>query len=256
VPKKTSRFARLTSWSFSVYQQWLKCPLSVCFDKIQRVRIQEPPSSVLAKGNYAHKVSELFVGSRAKTPPPLVGEIASPVKGDGKIKVDLRPVKGLLDRLRKNKAKVELEWAFDRAWNPVAWKDWDRAWLRMKIDAMDERLKPPAVDIIDYKTGRVHDEHKQQRSLYATGGLQLVQIGQLANGSKDAVLTASHVYLDWPDTKADEVFKLKDLPGLKREWLARTKQMLEDEEFRPRTGYHCRYCRFAKSKGGPCPEDM
>ncbi len=254
---KKGRFARLTSWSFSTYTQWLKCPRSVCFDKIQRVRIEEPPNEIFAKGNYAHKVAELHIGSRAKTPPPLAGEIASPVRGGRPIRVDLTPVRDIVAGLRKLKAKVELEWAFDREWNRVDWRDWDRAWLRMKIDALGEMLKPkPRLDLVDWKTGKVHDEHKQQRSLYALGGLRLVQIGELADGDERTELTARHVYLDWPETKAEERFGMKDLPALKREWEARTKQMLEDTEYQARPGWHCKWCKFRKSAGGPCPEDQ
>lgn len=239
-----------------MYTQWLQCPMSVCFDKIKRVKIEEPPNPVFVKGNLAHKVAEIHIGSRAKTLPPLIGQAPSPVRGEKPIKIDLAPVKAVVAGLRKLKAKVELEWAFDKNWLPVAWKDWDRARVRMKIDACADTIKPPAVDIVDWKTGKVHDEHRQQRSLYATGGLQLVQLGKLAGGDPKTVLTARHVYLDWPDTGAEERFTMKDLTGLKREWAARTKEMMEDTEFRARTGYHCRWCKFRKSAGGPCPEDM
>ena len=250
------KFSTLTSWSFSVYTSWLKCPLSVCFDKIQRVKIVEPDNPVFIKGNLAHKIAENHIGSRAKTLPPLVGAAQSPDRGAKPIKVDLTPVKPIITVLRKLAAKVELEWAFDRRWLPVSWKDWDNCWLRMKVDVCAETVKPPTVEIVDWKTGKIHDDHKQQRSLYALGGLQLVQLGKLAGGDPKTELTAKHVYLDWPETKAEEHFKTKDLPGLKREWLTRTKQMMEDTEFRARTGYHCRWCKYRKSAGGPCPENM
>jgi RecB family exonuclease len=159
----------------------------------------------------------------------------------------------MLVDLRKRKAKAELEWAFDRQWIPVDWRDWDRAWLRIKTDVCADSVKPPTVDIVDWKTGKVHPEHAQQRSLYALGGLQLVQIGKLAGGSKDVKLTAQHVYVDTGQS-ATENYVMKDLAPLKREWMTRIKEMMADTEYRPNPGHACRWCKFSKLKGGPCKE--
>lgn len=244
-----SRFAQLTSWSFSVYQQYVKCPFSVCLDKIMRVRIQEPDNPAFIKGNMAHDIAARYTGGAGR-PPGLVATLP------GKLgKLDLGPIKGQLADLRKRKPRTEQEWAFDVKWQPVDWRDWDRAWLRIKTDVCADSVKPPVVDIVDWKTGRVHEEHKQQRSLYALGGLQLVQIGVLAGGSKDVKLTAQHVYVDTGQS-ATESFTMKNLEPLKKEWLTRIKQMMADTIYPTRTGNHCRWCKYAKSKGGPCPEKM
>jgi hypothetical protein len=101
----------------------------------------------------------------------------------------------------------------------------------------------------------VYDDHKQQRSLYALGGLQLVKLGRLAEGDKKSKLTAEHVYIDTQQT-ATEQFTMKDLDPLKREWETRTKQMLEDTTYRATPGFHCRWCKYRKSNGGPCPEEQ
>jgi PD-(D/E)XK nuclease superfamily len=240
MPSKAGRFATLTSWSYSVYTQYVKCPFSVCLDKIMRVRIEEPPNPAFEKGDRVHSAADVHVGGMGK-PPKLPKEMAH--------------LKARLDGLRKAKARTEQEWAFDRDWMPVSWTDWKRAWLRIKTDVCADTLKPPTVDIVDWKTGRVYDDHKQQRSLYALGGLRLVQIGTLAGGSNDVTLTASHVYTDTGQT-ATETFGMASLEPLKREWLARTREMMSDTRFPTRTGPHCRWCRFRKSNGGPCPEDQ
>ena len=175
--------------------------------------------------------------------------------GGPAVELDLSSIKSVLVDLRKKKPRTEQEWAFDRQWNAVDWRDWNRAWLRIKTDICADSVEPPTVDIIDWKTGRIHDEHKQQRSLYALGGLQLVQIGALAGGSKKTELTAQHVYVD-TGQNATEKFKFKQLPELKREWLARIDRMMKDTTYPTKTGQHCRWCKYAKSKGGPCPEKM
>jgi hypothetical protein len=235
------RFATLTSWSYSVYHAYCECPFKVCLDKVQRVRIEEPPNEHFIKGDRVHKSVELQVGGKGR-PPKLEPELDKP------------KLRALLADLRRRKARVELEWAFDRGWNPVRWYDKD-AWLRIKTDACADSAKPPVVDIIDWKTGKQYPEHAQQRSLYALGGLRLVQIGALAGGSEDVQLTAQHVYVDTGLT-ATEKYAMCSLAPLQREWLARIKAMMSDTQFKTATGYHCRYCKFRKSAGGSCPENM
>lgn len=236
------KFSALTSWSYSVYTQYLKCPLSVCYDKVQRIKIAEPPNPHFERGDRVHKAAEQFVGSRSGRPSKLTAE--------------LEGLRNKLLMLRKAKARTEQEWAFDRDWRQVDWRDWNRAWLRVKTDACLERSKPkPLVRIVDYKTGKVYDDHKQQRSLYALGGLQLVQLGELAGGSAKVSLTAEHWYADTGLTATEE-FTMTDLPRLKQEWLARTAQMMADTRYKPNPGYHCRWCRFRKSNGGPCEDEQ
>lgn len=248
------RFATLTSWSFSVYTQYVRCPFSVCLEKIQRVRMVEPPNPHFAKGDCAHTLAEQCVAGKGRMP-PLVKRIPSPEKGAPPIVVDMSALKDRLAKLRGRKALVEQEWAFDRQWNPVDWRDWNRAWVRVKTDVCAHEPDPPVVDIVDWKTGKVHPEHAQQRSLYAAAGLRLVQIGALAGGSKDVRLTAEHVYVDTGQTATEE-FTMKDLKPLQREWAARVKGMMADTEFKTHPGRHCRWCKFARSRGGPCPEKM
>jgi len=233
------RFATLSAWSYSVYTSYLNCPFQVCLEKIIRHRVQEEPKNeAMERGTRVHDAAEAFVGSIGRAP---------------KLIPELQGQRDLLMRLRKANARTEQEWAFTREWTPTGWLDRD-CWLRIKVDACTDAKTPPTVEIVDYKTGRVHPEHKQQRSLYALGGLQLVQIGQLAGGAKDVQLTAAHVYTDTTQT-ATEQYVMKDLPALKREWLTRIKTMMSDTQFRTKVGRHCRWCKFAKSKGGPCPEN-
>lgn len=230
--------ATLTSWSYSVYTAYVKCPLSVMFDKVKRIRIIEPPNPHFERGDRVHKETETFINAPGK-PPVLAPE--------------LKVVKDRLTSLRKLKARAELDWAFTKQWAVTTWNDWNNCWLRIKVDVCVEA--PGLVQIIDWKTGKVYDDHKQQRSLYALGGLQLIELGKLAGGDKTVKLTAEHVYLDTGQTATEE-FTMKDLKPLKREWLTRTKQMMSDTKYQARPGFHCRYCRFRKSNGGPCPENQ
>jgi hypothetical protein len=234
-------YAQLKSWSYSTYTQYLGCPYSVCLEKIQKVRVVEPENPHFVKGNRVHGSAEQYISAPGRAP--------------GALEPELTKLKPLLTRLRKAKARVEQEWAFDKLYNPVAWFS-PQAWLRVKTDVCADTLAPPAVEIVDWKTGRPHDEHRQQRSLYALGGLQLVQLGALAGGSKDTTLTAQHVYVDWPDSTATESYAMKHLPALKREWAARIKPMMEDTRFLVKPGSACRWCKFNAKNGlgGPCQD--
>ena len=62
MPQK-GRFATLTSWSYSVYHTYCECPFKVCLDKIQRVRIIEPPNEHFIKGDRVHKSAEQEIRS-------------------------------------------------------------------------------------------------------------------------------------------------------------------------------------------------
>ena len=242
-PKSKGRFTTLTSWSFSVFTQYIKCPFSVCLEKIQKVRIIEPENPFFEKGNRIHKGAELFVAGKGRAPalPP-----------------ELAPIKEQLVQLRKRgtEVAVEQEWAFTREWRPTGWFA-DDAWLRMKTDVCGSTVKPPTVDIVDWKTGRVHaDDHKLQRRLYGMGGLILVQEGVLAGGDKNVVLTAQHVYVD-TGQRATEEFLMKHLAPLKREWLSRIQYMMADTVFASKPApYTCRWCKFNKKNGGPCQDGV
>ena len=215
-----------------------------------RVRIQEPDNPAFVKGNAVHSTADIYIGGIGSKRPSLLLTLPPEAPGAKPVKVDMSAIKPDLDMLRKAKSRSEQEWAFTKAWLPTGWFDKD-AWLRIKTDACADTVKPPTVLIVDWKTGKQYDDHRQQRSLYALGGLQLVQIGALAGGSKDVDLTVKHVYVDF-GKPATETFKMKDLAPLKREWLARIKGMMSDTKFDATPGRHCSWCKFNAKKGGPC----
>lgn len=234
-------FDRLKSWSYSVYTQWVKCPRSVCYAKILKVDMKED-NPKFERGDAMHAAAQTY--TTAKTAPTLLP------------RQDLFKFKPQLDRLRKYKTKlVEQDWSFTRQWKRTRYDDWKNCWLRIKVDfcGVVEQLrnKPGSVEIIDYKSGKVYEDHKQQRSLYALGGLQLVQIGELKAG-KAAEVTAAHYYTDTGMTATQE-FAMDELPDLMKEWEARVAPMMSDTRYQIQEGHHCKWCRFRKSNGGPCP---
>lgn len=239
--KNLPPLATLTSWSYSVYTAYMKCPMQVMFEKVKRIRIIEPPNPAFEKGNAIHKFAENYIGGKGKAPTIIP---------------ELKSVKDRLTTYRKLKAMVEQDWAFTRGWLPTQWNNWTDCWLRIKVDVCAVTEKPqPLVQITDWKSGKIYDDHKQQRSLYALGGLRLVDLGLLAGGAKDVKVIAEHLYTDTTQSATEE-YTLKDLKPLTKEWELRTKHMMSDTRYPAKTGFHCRYCKFRKSNGGPCPENM
>jgi hypothetical protein len=225
--------------------------MSVMFEKIKRIKIYEPENPNFVKGNFVHKSAELYIGTEGKKEPPVIPE--------------LKHVTEQLKKFRGLRAKTEQDWAFTKAWKLSRWNDWDNCWLRIKVDVcavvdavLDKKKKvkePALIHITDWKTGKIYDDHKQQRSLYALGGLQLVELGQLTDGVKDVKIIAEHRYTD-TNQSATEEYAMSDLKPLKREWETRIKEMMSDTTYRANPGFHCRWCRFRKSNGGPCPENQ
>lgn len=228
---------KLKAWSYSTYTQYTKCPRSVCFDKVMRIRIEEPPNPHFEKGDRVHAAAQSFVSSKGRAP---------------KVSKELVKFEGRLKELRSLKSNCELEWTFTEQFGYTGWFDKD-AWLRMKVDVCS--TSPLLIQIVDWKTGKVHPEHRQQRSLYALGGLQLVLLNRIEADAGKVRLLASHCYTDTGQTATEE-YLMRDLAGLKREWRTRIKQMMNDTVYPTNPGSHCRWCRFAKSKGGPCPENL
>ena len=68
-------YAVLKSWSYSVYTQYCKCPLSVRFDKVDRIRIVEPPNPHFIKGDLVHKAAENYIKTLGKKEPKVIKEL-------------------------------------------------------------------------------------------------------------------------------------------------------------------------------------
>jgi len=142
----------------------------------------------------------------------------------------------------------EEQWCFDEDFKPVAWNDWDNAWLRTKVDAQlitsTNHLK-----IIDHKTGKMRPGYESQLELYALCGfkryLELEDI-QTELWYLDHGEIVDNTAMDIPK------FIAPDEKALEKKWRKRVAPMLKDKRFKPRANWKCGYCDFSKKKGGPC----
>jgi len=226
----------LTSWSFSRFNSYTKCPLAAKLSIIDRLPQGESPA--MARGDSIHKQAASYISGELDQLPDSLALFKDLFN-------DLR------DRYGEDVA-VEDTWALRRDWSVTTWDDWTGCWLRIKTDAV--RLVDEHLDILDWKTGKFSPqynvaEYELQIELYSLGAL-------LMYGEAIPELTVSPhlVYLDhgivYPSSPL--VFTMKDLPRLKLTWQDRTRAMLNDRTFAPNPGYACQWCAYSKSKGGPC----
>jgi hypothetical protein len=176
--------------------------------------------------------------------------------------------KDLAKRLRAKRKKdpasviVEDMWVFKKDWTPTTWDDWTGAWVRIKIDFAEREGNKVMVG--DWKSGKYRPDNLQdyieQLELYALGTL-------LMFGEKipDIEVVPQLHYVDaglsYPPLGSPQLktFTMKDLPRLKKDWVAKTKPMLADKKFAPKPNRWCGYCHFRKSNaehaltgGGRC----
>jgi len=214
-------FQRITAWSFSRWKDYEQCPLKAKYKHVDKMK--EPPAPAMERGSAIHKLAENFAKGELRKLPP-----------------ELKLFSEQFAELKKSRPMVEESWAFTDRWSPTDWFAFN-AWLRVKTDAAC--LDGDTLYVIDHKTGKKKDDHADQLSLYAVAGM-------LKYPAVRKVVSQLW-YLDSGEM-TDQDFDVSELPGLQKDWVAKTKAMLNDMRFSPKPGNHCRWCSFSKSKGGPC----
>jgi CRISPR/Cas system-associated exonuclease Cas4 (RecB family) len=219
----TRKLVQIEAWSFSRYKDYTTCPALAKFKHLDR--LEEPHGLAMGRGGDIHTLAEQYVLSGGAMPEELT-RFADEFKN--------------LRRYKKD-CVVEQEWCFDKNWEQCDWKDWARAWLRIKVDLFHARKTKG--EVIDYKTGKIRDENKLQLELYAIGAFLIYP--------KITVVDTQLWYLDQGEL-INQVFERDQLYALQQKWLNMTRAMLTDTAFAPSPNPHCRYCHFRKSNQGPC----
>lgn len=137
----------------------------------------------------------------------------------------------------------EYKVAVDREWN--LWKgDWGDSAVYTR--AVLDLLVPPrdgTIYIYDWKSGKVYDNHKDQRELYSLFGFALYP---------DAFeVRFESVYLDLGKSNG-ETYHRDNRSSVQARWNERFSKLEGASEFLPNPQYACRWCPFSKAKGGPC----
>lgn len=212
----------IPSWSFSTWDTFENnCKRKIYYRKIEK--LPDPPGPALARGSRIHKQLEDYAKYEDS---PFPSQYA-----------DWQP---LLDDLLERDFQAERSIAFDRDWNVVDWAD---GWLRLQIDG--SCWGPRKIfTVVDYKTGKIWPNSKHQIELYSLAGLLVEPEAKKVH--------AELWYLDQTQIKDLQV-KRSQVDELKEKWHARGEEVTSETNWDPvPSSFNCRFCAFAKSKGGPC----
>lgn len=218
----------LTAWSYSRLSTYEKCALQARYKYIDK--LPEPPSDALERGAEAHDV------------------LAQYLRGDRSEGADIPGwayFGSLLNDLRSLEPMVEQQWGFNRAWEPTGWFGND-TWLRVILDA-DLVYSDNTGDTVDFKTGKPYPvDTAKQAELYA--------ISKFRRYPTLTHATVRFWYVDPVQRGAEAVYRFSrpQAEAAIPKWEKKAERMLSDDIMAPRPGEHCRFCPFAKTKGGPC----
>lgn len=229
---------QFTSWSYSRYRDYKRCPL---FAKLKHLdKVSEGPSSpAMERGSAIGAMAEDYVKGVLK-----------------KLPVELAMFEKEFYAVRAMKMKnvwAEESWCFNRQWQQVAWNDWDNVWLRVKMDLCGLDTATNVLVPVDHKTGKYREyelgSYLEQLEIYALGGLCRMPAVQGASPR----LWFLDEGLEYPQCNGDEMYYSRaELPLLTKKWERNVKPMFEDTTFRPKPNDKCRYCAYSISKGGTC----
>ena len=205
----------------STYEQ---CPAK--YDYKYKEHLPDPPGPAASRGTEMHTLLEILDPSKLETEnfPAWVEPIAGTLRM-------------LMDGTEIREEKIYL----DASWVPCA-KD-ERA-LMCVLDLT--KTKGRKATVVDYKSGKPRDDHKQQ--------LQLYGMAKLIQQPKVNTVFTKNLYLDQPKEKRwmEHEVKRKDLHDLMSSWDSRVFIMQIDDIRAPRPGFYCQWCPYSRDKAGPC----
>lgn len=214
-----------TSWSYTRLNDFEKCPALFYGRHVLKLDL---PGPALLKGRKTHEDIEEYLKSPEPGPIP---------KAFAKFAWIVEPLKAAGQGF-----SVEERIALDANWQMT---DWAPAHIRFVLDVQcfygDETQ-----EVIDWKTGREYPSHADSARLYG--------LAVMSRYTACPEVKVRFVYLDTGKQKEWTV-RRRDVPKMQAYWTARAEPLLNAENFDPAPGQHCRYCPFAKNKGGQCPYD-
>lgn len=241
--RKVIPIKKITSWSFSRYNDYKQCPLKAKLKFIDK--ISEPPNDAMARGDKIHKSAEAYIkGTLAKLPADL--------KSFDKMLKDLKAQY----KKRALGMTVEETWAFRNDWSTTTWNDWNGCVLRIKVDCA-YHTGPESMIVVDWKTGKFrpekNEEYVEQQELYALGAMMAQEHVEEVQ-TKLVYTDAGLIFPSEAKDVEELTFDRGDISRLVKLWATRTKPMLNDTKFAPRPNNNCRWCWYGQSKvaeGGP-----
>lgn len=202
-----------------------KCGAKYRFQYVDRLPGGEKSASASRGIDYHEMMEHYILGRLTKLEPPL----------------DF--YQNWLDGLKAIPGAVpEAKLAMSVDWSSRDW-DADDIWWRGVLDL----LVPPragTASVYDWKTGKIYDDHEQQREIYSLATFALYPEAREVD--------CYHVYVDLQKT-VKQSFHRDLTPDLQNRWGRRFRALETAVEFPYNPQYSCRWCQYSKAQGGPCP---
>lgn len=234
-------------WSYSRWAAWRNCAYAYLLGKVMKICIP-PQGKAAERGDMIHRLAQAFLEGKTKGLPDELSKFADEFY-----------------KLKRLGAVAEGDWTLTEDLRKTHGKDWDGAWLRVRIDARimmeDAKLgkkkgkkgkvaqKVRTLVIIDYKTGRFETIDVAQMEIYAATAIHYFDFDEVV------------VELWGLDKEKTEVrvWSRAEAEALWTKWHARGKMMLEDREFKPSPETEkCKKCQYSSANTmtdgtrGPC----
>jgi len=220
---------KFDSWSFTRYSDYDRCPAFAKYKHLMKLD-QGPKNPAMQRGaDVADHTDAWFKGKRRAMP------------------AELKPLAPLYRALKKDKTvQAEANWGFTREWEPCAPTDWNRCWLRVKVDILTTANGAKVLNLYDSKTGKFSDYavagYEMQLNLYAAAGTVVFPTAQTINTQ----LLFSDLGRVHPQ-QGPKVYTRNEAQAEIKAWEKRVKPMFNDKRFAPKPGNHCRWCPFSKN---------
>jgi hypothetical protein len=198
-----------------------KCAKKYEFKYVKKLPEQRGPSA--NRGIEQHAIIEAYLDGKLPELP-----------------ADLSFYQSFLEGLRSRPIQSEAKLAVNEYWEAVEWDD-QNVYIRSVLDLLiplDQQ-----VHIYDWKTGKIYDDHDDQKELYT-----LIAAAHYPDSSD---FLATHVYLDLGQNRYKK-YSREELQPMRERWMARFEKQEKATEFPYNPQYSCRWCSFSKKNGGPC----
>ena len=208
-------------WSLSKLGTFETCRAKFKFKYIER--LPEQRSVAADRGVNKHKLIEDYINGISVSLPP-----------------EYSMYQGFLSNLKNMGMQAEVKMALNDKWEPVPY-DAPNVWWRGVLDAII--VQGNRANVYDWKTGKIYDDHDDQKDLYSSAVIQTHPEVEIVN--------ATHVYVDLGKNR-NKIYARHDIPTIREKWEARVGKMLEAQEYFPNPNFKCTWCGYGKSKGGQC----
>lgn len=210
--------------SLSKWSTFNQCPAKYKYQYVDKLP-RGTGSEAMSRGVAIHKTFEDFINHGAPLMPPF------------------DRYHSFIDELKAHADATVLaegEILVDSNWQLTS--DKDAAWIISILDM--SVVTPSIVGVYDWKSGKIYDEHKDQKELYS-----LMAHAKYPEAKR---IEAHHVYVDLgKNTKL--TYDISDLGPIRDRWTSNFKTLEYTDKFIPMPSFKCRFCDYSKAKSGPCP---